>query len=83
MNARKILDSLYTCGVPVMVTIYPGYTFTTNAEMIVGKPLEPQSSYLTFFQDHLCQRLVKNLGNPDSIVYQKDNEFIYFLWKIE
>lgn len=83
MNAKKLLHHLDACGVPMVITIYPGYTFSSDTKMIIGEPLEPKSDYLSFMHTHVCQSIMNGLGQPDTIVYTKYGEFIYYLWKIE
>lgn len=83
MDAKIMLRKLSTCGVPMMIDIYYGGNFLPDATMVIGKPVEPYSDYLTFMHEHVSQVIMKRLGQPDTIVYTKNNEFIYYLWKIE
>lgn len=83
MNAKKLLHHLDACGVPMVITIYPGNCFLEDAELTIGCPLEPQSDYLTFMNTHVCQSILNGLGQPDTIIHSKNGEFIYLLWKIE
>lgn len=83
MKAHYMLLRLNASGVPLNITIYPGNCFLEDAELIIGKPLEPTSDYLVFLHTHVCQSILRSLGQPDTIVHRDNGEFIYYLWKIE
>lgn len=83
MNAKKMLNRLDACGVPMIITIYPGECLMPDVNMLIGKPLEPKSDYLTFLHNHVCQNIIAGLGQPDTIIHTNNSEFIYYLWKIE
>lgn len=83
MNAKKMLNRLDACGVPMIINIYSGDSFMPDVNMTIGKPLEPKSEYLTFMHEHVCQNIIAGLGQPDTVIHTKNGEFIYYLWKIE
>lgn len=83
MNAKRMLNRLSNCGVPLEINIYPGYYFMTELDVIIGEPLEPDSDYFTYLNTHVCMSILNSLGEPLTTVHRNKGEFIYYLWKIE